>query len=71
MMIQNVTKSNRVPKLIMLNEATKKELTLQAVHFGKSLQVYIEQILCTSKSSCPAVVAGSNCEEDGHRHRGQ
>jgi hypothetical protein len=36
-----------------------------------SQTVYIEQILCTSKSSCPAVVAGSNCEEDGHRHRGQ
>jgi F-box protein 22 len=34
-----------------------------------SQTVYIEQILCTSKSSCPAVDAGSNCEEDGHRHR--
>jgi len=36
-----------------------------------SQTVYIEQIVCTSKSSCPAVVAGSKCEEDGHRHRGQ
>jgi plasmid stability protein len=44
-MIQNATKINRVPKLIMLNENTKKELTLQAVHYGMSLQVYIEQIL--------------------------
>jgi len=44
-MIQNTSKTNRKPKLIMLNEATKKVLTLQAVNFGMSLQVYIEQIL--------------------------
>ena len=44
-MIQKATKTNRVPKLIMLNEVTKKELTMQAIHYGKSLQVYIEQIL--------------------------
>jgi hypothetical protein len=44
-MIQKATQINRVPKLIMLNEVTKKELTLQAVHFGMSLQSYIEQIL--------------------------
>ena len=44
-MIQKATQTSRVPKLIMLNELTKKELTLQAVHFGMSLQAYIEQIL--------------------------
>jgi len=44
-MIQQAMQTNRVSKLIMLNETTKKELTLQAVHFGKSLQSYIEQIL--------------------------
>jgi hypothetical protein len=36
-----------------------------------SQSVYVEQIVCTSKSSCPAVVVGRNFEEDGHRHRGQ
>ena len=44
-MIQEATRTSRVSKLIMLNETTKKELTLQAVHFGMSLQAYIEQIL--------------------------
>ena len=44
-MVQNATQTNRAPKLIMLNETTKKDLTLQAVHFGMSLQAYIEQIL--------------------------
>jgi plasmid stability protein len=44
-MIQSAAQTNRVPKLIMLNEVVKKELTLQAVHFGMSLQAYIEQIL--------------------------
>lgn len=34
-----------------------------------SQSVYVEQIVCTSKSSCPAVVVGRNFEEDGHRHR--
>lgn len=36
-----------------------------------SPMMYMNKILCTSKSSCPAVVAGHNFEEDGHRHRGQ
>ena len=44
-MIQKAAPTNRVSKLIMLNELTKKELTLQAVHLGISLQAYIEQIL--------------------------
>ena len=44
-MIQTAARTNRVPKLIMLNEATKKGLTLQAVHYGMNLQAYIEQIL--------------------------
>jgi hypothetical protein len=44
-MIQTANRTNRVSKLITLNESTKKELTLQAVHFGMGLQAYIEQIL--------------------------
>ena len=44
-MIQPNNYTGRVSKLISLNEYTKKELTLQAVHFGLSLQAYIEQIL--------------------------
>jgi predicted HicB family RNase H-like nuclease len=50
-MIQKGSQTSRVSKLIMLNEFTKKELTLQAAHFGLSLKAYIEQIL-TRAAEC-------------------
>jgi hypothetical protein len=43
-MLQKAT-NERVSKLITLDSSIKKVLTLQSVHRGISLQVYIEQIL--------------------------
>jgi hypothetical protein len=54
---------------IAFHEYVYSEPSLALMFASKT--AYIEHFLCTSKSTCPGVVAGSNCEENDHEHRGQ